>query len=262
MSTADEIKTCCASAYSTDVVAWVLGESYHPGGAGLTRILAERMRLRPGQRVADIACGPGPTALLLAAEYGVTVNGVDLAESLVDQARANAHRAGLSAVARFAHGDAERLPWDNGRFDAVISECAFCTLPDKATAAAEFARVLRPDGLLGLADVTVSAAGLPRELSTLAAWAACVADARPLADYLDILARVGLRAVHSESHDDAVTKMIDRIEAWVRLAQLIEAPVLKSSGVDTDEVLDYLQHIRNAVVQGIIGYSIVVAERA
>ena len=78
MSTPAEIKACCAASYGNDAVALVLGESYHPGGLSLTRKLAERLRLRSGQRVADIATGPGATARLLAADHNVTVDGVDL----------------------------------------------------------------------------------------------------------------------------------------------------------------------------------------
>ena len=59
-------------------------------------------------------------------------------------------------------GDAERLPLPDNTFDALVCECAFCTFPDKATAAAEFARVLRPGGRVGITDVTVAAPGCRR----------------------------------------------------------------------------------------------------
>ena len=51
------------------------------------------------------------------------------------------------------HGDAERLPFDDAAFDAVISECSFGTFPNKAVVAAEMARVLRPGVRLGLTDM-------------------------------------------------------------------------------------------------------------
>ena len=57
-----------------------------------------------------------------------------------------------SGKVRFHLGDAERLPLPDNTFDALVCECAFCTFPDKATAAAEFARVLRPGGRVGIAD--------------------------------------------------------------------------------------------------------------
>lgn len=150
-----EVKACCAAAYSRDAVALVLGASYHPGGLALTRRLASALGVRPGWRVVDVASGPGTTARLLAAEYAVTVDGVELGESAVAGARSAADEAGLSSRIRFHRGDAERLPLPDAIADAVICECALCMFPDKAAAAAEFARVLRPGGRAGITDVTV-----------------------------------------------------------------------------------------------------------
>jgi len=258
---AERTKACCAAAYGNDAVALVLGESYHPGGLTLTRRLAEVLALRPGQRVVDVAAGPGATARLLAAEHGVTVDGVDLGEPTVERARLAAEDAGLSASVRFHLGDAERLPLPAGAFDAVVCECAFCTFPDKAAAAAEFARVLRPGGRVGITDVTVAEAGLPAELTTLAAWVACIADARTLDEYRELLATAGLRTVHTEAHDGAVARMIDQIDSRVRLLRMTAADRLAAAGVDVDAVLHYAALARRAVADGLIGYALLVAQK-
>src|SRR6516165_12492960 len=121
-----QVKACCAAAYSQDAVALVLGGSYHPGGLALTRRLAGALGLRPGWRVVDVASGPGTTARLLAAEYAVTVDGVELGEPAVQRARVAAAEAGLSGRVRFHRGDAERLPLPDGLADAVVCECALC----------------------------------------------------------------------------------------------------------------------------------------
>ncbi|MGH3759364.1 class I SAM-dependent methyltransferase [Actinophytocola sp.] len=261
MSTPEEIKACCAAAYGQDAVALVLGESYHPGGLALTRRLADVLGLRSGQRVADIASGPGATACALASEYDVGVDGVDLGESGVERARAAAEQAGLAGTVRFHVGDAERLPLPDNAFDAVVCECAFCTFPDKATAAAEFARVLRSGGKVGITDVTVTESGLPEELTTLAAWVACIADARPLAGYADLLANAGLRTVRTESHDDAIAVMIEAIEARLTLLRMTAADRLTEAGVDVDTVLRHTSLASRAARQGLIGYALLVAEK-
>ncbi|HWN63045.1 MAG TPA: methyltransferase domain-containing protein, partial [Streptosporangiaceae bacterium] len=131
-----QIKACCAAAYGQDAVALLLGESYHPGGLALTRRLAQALGLRPGRHVIDVASGPGTTARLLAAEFGATVDGVDLGQPAVERARSAAEAAGLPSAVRFCVGDAECLPLAGGLADAVVCECAFCTFPDKAAAAA------------------------------------------------------------------------------------------------------------------------------
>jgi arsenite methyltransferase len=255
------VKACCAAAYGQDAVALVLGESYHPGGLALTRRLARALGLRPGQHVIDVASGPGATARLLAAEFGATVDGVDLGQSAVDRARSAAQAAGLPAAVRFCVGDAERLPLPGGTADAVVCECAFCTFPDKAAAAAEFARVLRPGGRVGVTDVTVAAGGLPAELTTLTAWVACIAGARPLSRYTDILAAAGLRTVRAEQHDNALAAMIDQIEARLAVLRMTAADHLMAAGVNVDAVLRYTAAARRAVADGRLGYALLVAEK-
>ena len=257
MTTPEQVKSCCAAAYGRDAVALVLGESYHPGGLALTRRLAGALGLRPGHAVADIAAGPGATARLLAAEYGVTVDGVDLGQATVQRARA----ATEDPAVRFHLGDAERLPLPGDSFDALVCECAFCTFPDKATAAAEFARVLRPGGRIGITDVTVAETGLPPRLTTLSAWLACIADARPLRQYTEILAGAGLRQVHTERHDEAIARMIDHIEARLRVLRMTAVDRLTEAGVDVDAVLRHTALARQAVADGLVGYALLIAEK-
>jgi arsenite methyltransferase len=256
-----QVKACCAAAYGQDAVALVLGESCHPGGLALTRRLARALGLRPGQHVVDVASGPGATARLLAAEFGVTVDGVDLAESTVQRARSAAGDAGLPVTVRFCVGDAERLPLPGGVADAVVCECAFCTFPGKAAAAAEFARVLRPGGRVGITDVTVAAGGLPAELATLTAWVACIAGARPVSRYTDILAAAGLRTVRVEPHDGALTAMIDQIEARLAVLRMTAADHLMAAGVNVEAVLRYTAVARQAAAGGLLGYALLVAEK-
>lgn len=256
-----EIKACCAASYGQDAVELILGESYHPGGLALTRRLAGALGLRPGWRVVDVASGPGATARLLAAEYDVTVDGVDLGEATVRRARSATAAAGLAESVRFHLGDAERLPLPDGSADAVVCECAFCTFPDKAVAAAEFARVLRPGGRVGITDVVVAESGLPPELTTLSAWVACIADARPVAEYVGILAAADLATCHIEEHDQALARMVEQVDARVRVLRMTGADRAAAAGIDTDAVLRYAELAKQAVADRVIGYRLLIAQR-
>jgi hypothetical protein len=256
--TAADIKACCATAYSSDLVAMLLGEAYHPGGLALTRRLAGQLALRPGQAVLDVASGPGTTARLLATEHRVRVTGVDLSAANVDRATtAAAELAGVS----FQVGDAERLPLPDASVDAVVCECAFCTFPDKATAAAELARVLRPGGRVGITDVTVEPDRLPPALTGLAAWVACIADARPAGEYAALLRRAGLRPLLTERHDRAIQQMIDQIEARLRLLTLTRGDQVTRLGLDPDRAGEVIAAARHAVAGGTLGYCLIVAHK-
>ncbi|MBQ1159412.1 class I SAM-dependent methyltransferase [Streptomyces smyrnaeus] len=256
-----DVKACCAAAYSSDVVALLLGDSYHPGGIALTRRLADGLALCEGDRVLDVACGRGTTALLLADAYGARVDGVDYSSANTALAQAAASAAGLAARTGFTTGDAERLPFPDGVFDAVVCECALCTFPDKPRAAAEFARVLRPGGRVGLTDVTVGTDRLPPELTGLAARIACIADARSQAEYEATFEGAGLRTVLTEGHDQAMSRMIDQIEARLNLLGLTAADQVADAGVDLAAAPAVLAAARIAVAEGGLGYSLLVAEK-
>jgi len=257
--TPEEIKACCAVSYQQDAVALILGDSYHPGGLALTRHVARSIHLQSGERVLDVASGPGTTAFMLAAEFGVHVDGVDLGELAVAKANLLAEEQGVSDQVCFHHGDAERIPLPDASVDAIMCECAFCTFPDKATAAAEMARVLKPGGRVGITDVAIDPERLDAELQTLAGWVACIADARPVAQYVEMLSDAGLRVTLTESHDKALAKMVDQIDGRLKAFRIAKVPALES--IDFDTALERVALAERAVRDGIAGYSLIVAEK-
>lgn len=255
------IKACCTTGYSSDLVTLLLGESYHPGGLMLSRRLLDGLGVAPGQRLVDVAAGRGTTGLLAAVEYDVSVDGVDLAPVNVALATAAADARGLADRVSFHLGDAEALPLRDGLADAVICECALCTFPDKATAIAEMARVLRPGGRLGLTDVTADRARLPEALTGLNAWVACVADARPSEEYEALLLDHGLQVRTVEQHRDAIDRMILQIAARMELLRLTNRQRAEDLGLDFDRVPAVLRAAQDAVADGTLGYALIVAEK-
>jgi SAM-dependent methyltransferase len=261
LQTAADVKSCCAAAYSSPAAAFLLGESLHPGGAALTRRLADALELRSGQRVLDVASGRGTTALLLAREYAVAVDGVDLSDASVREATSAARRHGLAASVAFDLADAEHLPFKDGTFDALICECSWCLFPDKAQTAAEFARVLRVGGRVGIADVTVGPAGVPDDLAELPAWIACLAGAGTTDRYVGLLTAAGLKATRVEDHSDAMAELIGRIQARLKLARCV---IASGAQLNTDAVergLVLAARAADAVSQAALGYCLVVAQR-
>ena len=261
MTDAGDIKACCAAAYSSDLVALLLGDSYHPGGTTLTSRLATALGLRAGQSVLDVASGRGMSAMAIAHAYDVTVTGVDLSPANVALSNGAAQAAGLADRVRFVAGDAEKLPLPDESVDAVVCECALCTFPDKSAAAREFARVLTPGGRVGITDVTADRDRLVPELTTPGSWIGCVADARPAAEYADILTDAGLRVVEIEHHDAAIGQMIDQIEARVHFLRLTARAKLDAYGVDVDGAEPMLDAARAGLADGVLGYALLVAEK-
>jgi SAM-dependent methyltransferase len=255
----EAVKSCCAAVYGLDLVGLILGDSYHPGGAALTRRLADAMDLRPEQDVLDVASGNGTTAVLLARERAVKVTGVDLGVVQVDQARAQASQLGLDGVVRFEVGDAERLPVDDESFDAVVCECALCTFPDKATAAGEMARVLRPGGKVGITDIWVEPDRLDPELAGMAGRIACIADAQPITVTRDLFDSSGFRVTTIERHDQAVADTIGQIQATLTAVKIVGLPGLEPELLR--RAITLAGKAADVVARGDAGYLLMVAER-
>jgi len=255
----DAAKSCCAAVYGIDLVGLFLGDSYHPGGIELTRRLADLTAVQPGEHVLDVASGIGTTAIFLAAERHAAVVGVDLGAAQVAKATARAAAAGMSDRVRFEVGDAERLAFNDHTFDAVINECAFCTFPDKASAAREAARVLRPGGRLGLTDIWVNPDRLEPELAGLIGRIACIADARPVAELRAILETAGLCVEHVERHDDALAATIELVTARLRALRVLDLPLLR--GVDLRRGIDIANSAADTVARGDSGYVALVAAK-
>jgi arsenite methyltransferase len=253
------VKSCCAAVYGVDLVTVFLGESYHPGGTDLTRRLADALHLEPGDRVLDVASGLGTTALLLAAEHHVDVVGIDLGDAQVTKARSRAAAAGLDGRARFEVGDAEQLPVDDASFDAAVCECAFCTFPDKPTAARELARVLRPGARIGIIDVWLEPGRLEPDLAGLAGRIACLADARPIPELRGLLEAAGLRVEHVERHDDALLETIERVEARLRALRMLDVAILRPFNLRNG--INLARRAADVVRRGDAGYLLLVATK-
>jgi ubiquinone/menaquinone biosynthesis C-methylase UbiE len=219
-TSAADLKACCANLYESDWAKLLLGDSFHPGGLQLTGRLGQLLQLQPGMTVLDVACGPGSSALFLAERFGCQVVGIDYSHESVTAANEAVAAAQLAHLVHFQQADAEDLPFDADQFDAIICECAFCTFPDKAAAAAEFKRVLAPGSRIGISDLTRQG-DLPPELHTLLAWIACIADALPADEYRAFLQQAGLQVSTIEPHPEALRQLVHDIRGKLVGAELL-----------------------------------------
>lgn len=102
--------------------------------------------LADGRRVLDAGCGMGYGSALLAARGAASVDAVDVAEPVVEAARAQ------GTPVRFAVGDVRSLPFPDDAFDLVVCFEVIEHIDDQARALDEFRRVLAPGGLLAVSS--------------------------------------------------------------------------------------------------------------
>ncbi|MCG3162218.1 MAG: hypothetical protein JMDDDDMK_03458 [Acidobacteria bacterium] len=134
---------------------WMAGDfdkiarTYAPGAAEFI----ERLSLKPGERVLDVACGSGNLSFP-AAGAGCVVTGVDIATNSIETARARAKAEDLKI--KFDEGDAESLPYADASFDTVVTMFGAMFAPRPELVAAELKRVCRPGGRIAMANWTPS----------------------------------------------------------------------------------------------------------
>jgi len=115
--------------------------------------LVAAVDLAPGSSVLDVATGTGHAAIATARAFCSTT-GIDYVPGLIDTARRRAAAEGLNIA--FEVGDAEALPYDDDRFDYVLSAIGTMFTADHQKAADEMVRVCRPGGRIGMANWTPS----------------------------------------------------------------------------------------------------------
>jgi arsenite methyltransferase len=146
--------------------AWAEDLDYPPELANVPEVATESFagvanpfslgRLEPGERVADLGCGAGTDTLVAAQMVGSegSVTGIDMTPEMLARARTAKGELGVANV-EFVEGEIERLPFENGTVDVVISNGVIDLVPDKDAVFAEIFRVLEPGGRIQIADVTI-----------------------------------------------------------------------------------------------------------
>jgi ubiquinone/menaquinone biosynthesis C-methylase UbiE len=120
--------------------------------------LVRQVDPKPGQRVLEIAAGPGDTGFLAAPRLGRDgcLVSTDLAPSMVDVARKRGAELGVTN-AEYRVLDAQAMDFEDASFDGILCRWAFMLMPDPGTALRECRRVLKPGGRLAFAVFTSAA---------------------------------------------------------------------------------------------------------
>jgi len=120
---------------------------------------------RPGQRILDVATGTGLVAVALA-RRGCEVVGLDQSEQMLARAREKLAAAPeLTKRITFVHGEAERLPFEDGTFDALTFTYLLRYVDDRLATMAELVRVVKAGGKIGMVEF-----GVPRAWPARPLW--------------------------------------------------------------------------------------------
>jgi SAM-dependent methyltransferase len=254
------VQSCCAGFYELPVVSMLLGDNLHPGGAALTRRLAELTIVGRDTGVLDVACGRGESARVLAGHCGCRVVGLDRSRINATRAHELTQEAGLAGSVRFVTGDAESLPFPDDSFAVVISECSLCLVPDLEQSLIEIRRVMRPGGHVGISDIVLNAP-VPASLQNLLGHVLCISGARPTHGYHQALKAAGLGGIRTRDVSYVLTEMVTRIERRIRTLDDLLDPDQLRQVEGLGDPAPKLAAARESIRSGAIGYALFTARK-
>ncbi len=150
--------------------------------------------LKAGETVLDIGSGGGIDVFLAAGRVGPTgfVYGIDMTPAMLQRARRAAKKGGYTNV-KFRYGFAEKLPFEAGLVDVVISNCVINLTEDKGKVFREAYRVLKQGGRLEVNDMVFGGAVMPEVRASASGWSQCISGALPEQEYVDLVKQAGFK---------------------------------------------------------------------
>ncbi|MFQ5550597.1 MAG: class I SAM-dependent methyltransferase [Gemmatimonadales bacterium] len=246
------VAACCAGIYELPLTRLVLGDSFHPGGSALTRQLAQLALVNRDSLVLDVASGIGMSARTLAGHFGCRVVGVDYS------ARNSAAACGDHPTS-FTAGSALELPFPDHTFDVVMCECALCTFTDQPLALSEMYRVLKHRGRLAVSDMTLNSA-IPPELDNSLGHAVCIAGARSIIEYGEVIEQAGFKAVRVRDVSHVLGEIMPDVEKRLNAAISIGS-FGETTAIDQRDVERTLGVAKAFVASGGLGYVMVTGRK-
>jgi SAM-dependent methyltransferase len=169
-------------------------EGYNPEadmnlGCGIPTDFAQ---IKAGDHILDLGSGAGNDCFVARAIVEDTgkVTGLDMTEPMIAKARENCAKLKFTNV-DFVLGDIEDMPFDDKKFDVVISNCVLNLVPDKTKAFNEIFRVLKPGGHFCVSDVVIKGTLSERMQKDAEMYAGCVSGASEMNEYLKIVENSG-----------------------------------------------------------------------
>jgi ubiquinone/menaquinone biosynthesis C-methylase UbiE len=142
---------------------------------------------------------------------GITLTGIELSPAMLELARRRAHE--LHRTVDLRTGDPEALEFPDSSFDTVVCTFSLCAIPDDRRAVTEMVRVLRPGGLLLLADHVVAPNPALRAVQRVAELASVpLGGEHFLRRPIELVRAAGLSI---ERHDRFAAGLVERLTARI-----------------------------------------------
>jgi len=191
----------------------------HFGGLAATDALARHAKINESTHVLDLCCGLGGPARYLAYHHGCRVTGVDMNTDRLAGAVRLTERTKLQDRVLFHHANALQTGLADETFDVIVSQEAFCHIPDKKTLIAECVRLLKPGGRIVYTDI-LARNSMTNEIRSRLENEMAFSELSTLEQYCHLLEEKGCQVVKVEDlSDDWAQILIDRLAMYRSLKE-------------------------------------------
>ena len=191
----------------------------HFGGLAATDALARHAKITESTHVLDLCCGLGGPARYLAYHHGCRVTGVDMNTDRLAGAVRLTERTKLQDRVLFHHANALQTGLADETFDVIVSQEAFCHIPDKKTLIAECVRLLKPGGRIVYTDI-LARNSMTNEIRSRLENEMAFSELSTLEQYCHLLEEKSCQVVEVEDlSDDWAQILIDRLAMYRSLKE-------------------------------------------
>ncbi len=188
-------------AYESPEMTALLGETLRPGGFDLTDEAVAFCQWRKDDLLLDLGCGQGATVSYLNTHYGLNAVGLDPSQKLLERAKKD------NPTGHFVIGAGEKIPFEQGFFDGVLSECTLSLMTDMAATLTEVHRVLKKGGNFFISDVYAKNPESLEQLKTHK-FKSCMRGLYDLKQLEMRLNHSGFEVLHQEDRSDLLKQLL------------------------------------------------------
>ncbi|SVA05520.1 uncharacterized protein METZ01_LOCUS58374 [marine metagenome] len=191
----------------------------HFGGLAATDALARHAKINQSTHVLDLCCGLGGPARYLAYHHGCRVTGVDMNTDRLAGAVRLTERTKLQDRVLFHHANALQTGLADETFDVIVSQEAFCHIPNKKTLITECVRLLKPGGRIVYTDI-LARSSMTNEIRSRLETEMVFSELSTLEQYCHLLEEKGCQVIEVEDLSDNWAQiLIDRLAMYRSLKE-------------------------------------------
>jgi ubiquinone/menaquinone biosynthesis C-methylase UbiE len=238
--------SCCGDSSNVEFV--MIGDEYKnlngyvaDADLGLgCGIPTEYAGIKNGDTVVDLGSGAGNDVFIARSIVGESgkVIGLDFTEEMLAKANLNNSKLGYKNV-EFKLGEIEKMPFENGTADVVVSNCVLNLVPNKHKAFSEIHRILKPGAHFCVSDIVIKGELNPELRNSAAMYAGCISGALQQDEYLGIIEQTGFKNVEIKK-----TKRID-----------LPHGLLKQY-LDDEGIKSYKENVKGIFSITVVGYKL------